>query len=201
MEGLEIEGRLFVVQGENTTVIEYELRARDAAIGPNQIFAVSLPHSMLSPSRGRQVVRTVHRDLLTPLGLRSIALRDSAYRSRYEDGVYERDSAYHQGTVWPWLLGPFITAYVRVNGSTPHAKAEAAGWLDTVHAHLSQACLGQVSEIADADAPHTPRGCVAQARSVAELLHAAVEEMYSPSTTAEEGRAGGRNKPVGARIP
>ncbi|WP_321475737.1 amylo-alpha-1,6-glucosidase [uncultured Paludibaculum sp.] len=151
----------------------------DASIRPNQIFAASLHHSMLSASRAAQVVRTVHRDLFTPLGLRSLSPRDPAYRPRYEGGVYERDSAYHQGTVWPWLLGPFITAYVRVNGSTSQAKAEAASWLDTIGAHFTQACLGQISEIADADSPHVPRGCPAQAWSVAEILRAAIQDVYS----------------------
>ncbi|MGC4054182.1 MAG: amylo-alpha-1,6-glucosidase [Paludibaculum sp.] len=155
---------------------------KDPAIRPNQIFAVSLHYPMLSPSRARQVVRTVHRDLFTPLGLRSLSPRDPAYRPRYEGGVYERDSAYHQGTVWPWLLGPFISAYVRVSGATPEAKAEAAGWLEPIAAHLRTACLGQISEIADADAPHDPRGCPAQAWSVAEILRAAVEDVFSPAT-------------------
>ncbi|MBN9656726.1 MAG: glycogen debranching enzyme family protein [Acidobacteria bacterium] len=155
----------------------------DAAIRPNQIFAASLPHSMLSSSRARQVVQTVHRDLLTPLGLRSLSPRDPAYRPRYEGGVYERDSAYHQGTVWPWLLGPFISAYVRVNGGTPEARAAAAAWLEPISHHLSQACLGQISEIADAEAPYMARGCPAQAWSVAEILRAAVEDVFPPSTS------------------
>jgi glycogen debranching enzyme len=157
---------------------------RDASIRPNQIFAVSLHYSMLSASRARQVVRTVHRDLLTPLGLRSLSPRDPAYRPRYEGGVYERDSAYHQGTVWPWLLGPFISAYVRVNGGTPEARAEAASWLEPVCAHLREACLGQISEIADANEPHSPRGCPAQAWSVAEILRAAIEDVYVPVAAA-----------------
>lgn len=156
----------------------------DAAIRPNQIFAVSLHYSILSPSRARQVVRTVHRDLLTPLGLRSLSPRDPAYRPRYEGGVYERDSAYHQGTVWPWLLGPFISAYVRVNGGRPEARAEAASWLEPVCAHLREACLGQISEIADANDPHSPRGCPAQAWSVAEILRAAIDDVYVPAAAA-----------------
>lgn len=154
---------------------------RDASIRPNQIFAASLHYSMLSPSRARQVVRTVHRDLLTPLGLRSLSPRDPAYRARYEGSVYERDSAYHQGTVWPWLLGPFISAYVRVNGRTAEARSEAAAWLEPIAAHLSQGCLGQISEIADAEAPHWPRGCPVQAWSVAEILRAAVEDVFDPA--------------------
>ncbi|MGJ5814600.1 amylo-alpha-1,6-glucosidase [Paludibaculum fermentans] len=159
----------------------------DASVRPNQIFAVSLHHSMLSASRASQVVRTVHRDLLTPLGLRSLSPRDPAYRARYEGGVHERDSAYHQGTVWPWLLGPFISGYVRVHGGSSQAKAEASAWLKPISAHLSEACLGQISEIADADAPHTPRGCPAQAWSVAEILRAALEDVFSQPSPAAVG--------------
>ncbi|MBK9171216.1 MAG: glycogen debranching enzyme family protein [Bryobacterales bacterium] len=147
---------------------------RDASVRPNQVFAVSLHHTMLAPERARQVVETVRRELWTPLGLRSLSPRDPAYRPRYEGGVMERDSAYHQGTVWPWLLGPFISACVKVYGDP--ARKEAAGWLAHLHEHLSVAGLGQISEIADAEPPHEPRGCIAQAWSVAEWLRAAVED-------------------------
>ena len=152
---------------------------RDAAIRPNQIFAVSLPHSMLSEERARQVVETVKRELLTPLGLRTLAPGDPNYRPHYQGGVWERDSAYHQGTVWPWLLGPFITAFLKVEKHSPAARKEAEQWLRGFSEHLSQAGLGQVSEIADAAAPHNPRGCIAQAWSVAELLRAAAEDVFS----------------------
>jgi predicted glycogen debranching enzyme len=151
---------------------------RDGAIRPNQIFAVSLPHRMLSPEQEKQVVEVVQRELLTPVGLRSLSPRDSRYRPRYEGGVYERDSAYHQGTVWPWLMGPFITAYIKVNNSSEAAKRQGAEWLNGFAAHMADAGLGQISEITDADAPYQPRGCVAQAWSVAELLRAAVEDVY-----------------------
>ncbi|MBM3774228.1 MAG: glycogen debranching protein [Acidobacteria bacterium] len=151
---------------------------RDASIRPNQIFVVSLHHSMLAPDKARQVVEVVERDLFTPLGLRSLSPRDPQYRPRYEGGVWERDSAYHQGTVWPWLLGPFITAYVEVHGRTEKARQQAAQWLEAFDQHLSSAGLGQISEIAGAEPPHAPRGCIAQAWSVAELLRAAVEDIY-----------------------
>ena len=151
---------------------------RDAAIRSNQVFAVSLPHSMLEPDRARQVVEVVQRELYTPLGLRSLSPRDPQYRPRYEGGVWERDSAYHQGTVWPWLIGPFISAYVKVNGGTKKARQQAEAWLAPFTEHLRAAGLGQISEIADGDAPHTPRGCIAQAWSIAELLRAAVEDVY-----------------------
>jgi predicted glycogen debranching enzyme len=150
-----------VVNGEN----------RDAAIRPNQIFAVSLPHTMLPDDRAKKVVGVVERDLLTPFGLRSLSPRDPQYRPRYEGGVVSRDSAYHQGTVWPWLMGPFITAYMKLNGR----KEQAWEWLSGFREHLTTAGLGQVSEVFDGDAPHRPGGCFAQAWSVAELLRAADE--------------------------
>ena len=151
---------------------------RDASIRPNQIFAVSLRHRMLPPDKERQVVEVVERDLLTPLGLRSLSPRDPNYRPRYEGGVRERDSAYHQGTVWPWLMGPFISAYVEVHGRTREARQKAELWLKPFAERLETAGLGQMSEIADAEPPHEARGCIAQAWSVAELLRAAVEDVY-----------------------
>jgi predicted glycogen debranching enzyme len=150
----------------------------DAAIRPNQIFAVSLYHSMLSGERARGVVETVERELLTPVGLRSLAVGDPHYRPRYEGDQYSRDSAYHQGTVWPWLLGPFIAAYVRVNGGRGAIREYAHSLVQGLEAHLSEAGLGQISEIFDADAPYRPRGCYAQAWSVAELLRALCEDVY-----------------------
>jgi predicted glycogen debranching enzyme len=149
----------------------------DAALRPNQIFAVSLPYSMLSAERARSVVQTVERELLTPCGLRSLAPSDPAYRGRYEGDAYSRDGSYHQGTVWGWLMGPFITAHLKVRGRTPESIAQARGWLTAFREHLSDAGLGQISEIFDGDPPHTPRGCIAQAWSVAELLRCEVEEL------------------------
>ena len=149
----------------------------DASIRPNQIFAVSLPHSMLPRDKARQVVDVVRHELLTPVGLRSLSPRDPQYRPRYTGDPWSRDSAYHQGTVWPWLLGPFITAYVEVNGRTPEARRQARDWLAPFERHLREAGLGQISEIFDAEPPHWPRGCFAQAWSVAELLRAAAEDV------------------------
>jgi len=151
---------------------------RDAAIRPNQIFAVSLYHRMLPAEKEKQVVNVVERELLTPLGLRSLSPDDPNYRPRYEGGVVERDSAYHQGTVWPWLMGPFISAYVKVHNRSTDAKRHAEEWLLAFKEHLAAGGLGHISEIADAEPPHNPRGCVAQAWSVAELLRAAVEDVY-----------------------
>jgi predicted glycogen debranching enzyme len=152
---------------------------RDASIRPNQIFAVSLPHSMLDLEKAQRVVAVVERDLLTPDGLRSLSPHDPQYRGRYEGDSLSRDGAYHQGTVWAWLMGPFITAYLKVNGRSGESCARAAGWLMNFQEHLSEAGLGQVSEIFDGDAPHTPRGCIAQAWSVAEILRAALEDVLS----------------------
>lgn len=148
---------------------------RDASIRPNQILAVSLPHSMLPPDKARGVVEVVQRELRTPYGLRSLAPGDPQYRGRYEGDQRSRDSAYHQGTVWPWLMGPFITAYVKVNGRTKETRGQVARWLTPFREHLYDAGVGQISEIFDGDPPHRPRGCIAQAWSVAEILRAAVE--------------------------
>jgi predicted glycogen debranching enzyme len=148
----------------------------DASIRPNQIFAVSLPHSMLSPERARMVVKSVQENLLTPYGLRTLAQTDSHYRGRFSGGPVVRDGAYHQGTVWPWLLGAFITAYLKVTDSNP-ARGQAAEWLGPLRNHLTEAGLGQISEVFDGDAPHGPGGCIAQAWSVAEILRAYVEDV------------------------
>ena len=146
--------------------------AVDAACRPNQIFAAGgLPFTLLSPERARSVVDAVERELWTPLGLRSLERNHPAYVSHYQGGVWERDGAYHQGTVWPWLIGPFVEAWVKTRGNTNEAKLMARQqFLTPLYEHMSRAGLGHVSEIADAEAPHTPRGCPFQAWSVAELL-------------------------------
>jgi predicted glycogen debranching enzyme len=150
----------------------------DASIRPNQIFAVSLPHSMLSPERAKRVVAVVEEHLLTPYGLRSLAPSDRQYRACYIGDGVSRDGAYHQGTVWPWLLGPFITAYIKVEGGSKAARKQAEKWLSPLKDHLEDAGLGHISEIFDGDAPHRPVGCIAQAWSVAEVLRVAVEDVY-----------------------
>lgn len=155
---------------------------RDAAIRPNQVLAVSLTNSMVAPKRAKSILGVVERELLTPRGLRTLSPRDSNYRGRYEGDPRSRDGAYHQGTVWPWLMGPFITAYVKTFGAKAGRKF-ACEWLSHFQDHLDEACLGQVSEIFDGDYPHTPRGCVAQAWSAAELLRAAVEDVYKSEST------------------
>jgi glycogen debranching enzyme len=145
---------------------------------------------MLPPEKEWQIVEVVQRELLTPLGLRSLSPNDVHYRPRYEGGVRDRDSAYHQGTVWPWLMGPFISAYVKVHGHDAEAKSQAEIWFRAFGEHLKTACLGQISEIADAESPHTSRGCVAQAWSVAELLRSAAEDIYQPPLSRERELTG-----------
>ncbi len=117
----------------------------DDAVRPNQIFAVSLPHSMLDESRAGSVVEVVRRDLLTPYGLRSLAPGHPDYRGRYEGDSLERDGAYHQGTVWAWLTGPFITAYLRFHKHAPEAITHARLWTQGFRAHRTEAGLNQVS--------------------------------------------------------
>jgi glycogen debranching enzyme len=144
----------------------------DPSMRPNQILAVGgLPYSLLEGDRARQVVDAVERQLWTPLGLRTLAPRTEGYTPRYEGGIRERDGAYHQGTVWPWLLGPFVDAWVRARGGGAEVRTEARRrFFQPLLDHLSVAGVGHISEIADADPPHTPRGCPFQAWSVGETL-------------------------------
>ncbi len=144
----------------------------DAPFRPNQIFAVGgLPFPLLDGARAERVVSLVEERLWTPLGMRSLAQGETAYAPHYSGGVLQRDGAYHQGTVWPWLIGPFVEAWVRVRGNSNEAKRTArAQFLKPILEHLDDAGLGHISEIADATAPHTPRGCPFQAWSVGEAL-------------------------------
>jgi predicted glycogen debranching enzyme len=141
-------------------------KRRDASLRPNQLFALSLPHPLLDNGRARSVVDVCARELWTPVGLRSLAPQDPQYSGHYTGGPHERDAVYHQGTVWSWLSGPFALAHYRAYG---HAE-RALEFLTPIDGHLRAACLGQVSEIFDGDSPFHPRGCFAQAWSVAELL-------------------------------
>jgi glycogen debranching enzyme len=166
-------GCLFdVVDGDN----------RDASIRPNQVLAVSLQHGMLSAEKAKRVVAAVERELLTPYGLRSLAASDHQYRGRFEGDPFSRDSAYHQGTVWPWLIGPFLTAYLKVNGRSGKARKQAEQWLNELRTFMLGEGVGQVPEVFDGDAPHRAGGCLAQAWSVAELLRVCVEELPAPKS-------------------
>jgi glycogen debranching enzyme len=140
----------------------------DAAFRPNQLFAISLPHAVLAASRWDSVVAQVADRLLTPVGLRSLAPGHEDYRPWYFGDLRARDAAYHQGTVWGWLIGPFIDAWLRVHSHHPERARQCIDGL--VEDLRTRACLGSISEIYDAESPHTPRGCVAQAWSVAEAL-------------------------------
>jgi predicted glycogen debranching enzyme len=144
----------------------------DPTFRPNQILAVGgLPFAVLEGERARRVVDAVEARLATPLGLRSLAADDPSYRPRYQGGVRERDGAYHQGTVWPWLMGAFVEAWVRVRGDTAEARGEArTRFLEPLLAHLDDAGLGHLPEVADGDPPHRPGGCPFQAWSVGETL-------------------------------
>ncbi len=148
---------------------------RDASIRPNQIFALSLPHALLSGEQAKSVLAVVERELLTPVGLRSLAPSDPHYIPRYSGGILERDGAYHQGTVWAWLIGPFVEAHLKIYNDRERASQLLTGFAS----HLHEAGLGQVAEIFDAEPPHTPRGCIAQAWSVAELLRVTFAESKS----------------------
>jgi glycogen debranching enzyme len=145
----------------------------DASVRPNQVIAVSLRHNLLSRRKTLAVLDTAERELLTRFGLRTLAPSHPQYRPHYEGDVWGRDSAYHQGTVWPWLAGPFFFAKIRNSDDRSQALAQTQAWLDRFSSHLEVAGLGQISEIFDADEPHHPRGCIAQAWSVAELLRLA----------------------------
>ena len=152
--------------------VDHRSGTTDPTFRPNQILAVGgLPFAVLEGERGRRVVDAVEARLLTPLGLRSLAPDDPGYSRRYTGGVRERDAAYHQGTVWPWLMGPFVEAWVRVRGGTIEAKREArTRFLDPLLAHLDDAGLGHLPEVTDGDPPHAPGGCPFQAWSVGEAL-------------------------------
>ena len=144
----------------------------DKKIRPNQIFAVSLPHLLLPSDRAEAVVQVVKEKLLTPYGLRSLAPDDPDYRPVYRGNGYERDSAYHQGTVWAWLVGPFVDAHLNAFGESEENVTYLKSLFEGFRRHLSEAMLGSISEIFDAEVPHAPKGCAAQAWSVAEVLRA-----------------------------
>ena len=142
----------------------------DDTVRPNQVLAVSLPHSPLAPAKQRVVVELVHQELFTPRGLRSLTPRDIRYRSTCDGDHLVRDLAYHQGSVWPWLLAHFGDAWFRVHGRTPEATRIFDPVIESFIEHLDEAGLGSISEIFDGDPPHMPRGAIAQAWNVGELI-------------------------------
>jgi predicted glycogen debranching enzyme len=139
----------------------------DPSCRPNQIFAIALPHPILDRPRWQPVVEVVEQRLLTPVGLRSLAPGHPEYKAQYYGDLRARDAAYHQGTVWGWLIGPFVDAWLKVH---PEDRGGARRFLEGFTDQLHEACVGQISEIFDAQAPFTARGCIAQAWSVAEVL-------------------------------
>ncbi len=157
--------------------VEGEQGRVDDALRPNQLFALSLSHPILDESHRRSVVDACEGNLWTPMGLRTLSPGDPHYCGRYQGDVIERDRAYHQGTVWPWLLGPFVTAYLRAYGDETAVRNRARSFLDGLVPHLSVAGLGGISEVADGDAPHAPGGCPWQAWSLAEPLRALCEDI------------------------
>ena len=145
----------------------------DESLRPNQIFAVSLEFSPLSLSQQKSIVKAMQDHLLTPYGLRSLNVQNSRYQGIYTGPQQQRDEAYHQGTVWSFLLGPFVESFLKVNGFNRKSRKKAAEFIQPLLKHLIEdCCLGSISEIFDGDSPHKPKGCIAQAWSVAELIRA-----------------------------
>jgi predicted glycogen debranching enzyme len=148
-------------------VVDGEDGKDDPACRPNQVFAISLGYPILDKARWKAVMAVVTERLLTPAGLRSLAPDDEDYKSKYFGDLRSRDAAYHQGTVWAWLIGPYVDAWLKVH---PEERKDAAKFLAGFTPHLDDACVGSISEVFDAEEPHTARGCIAQAWSVAEVL-------------------------------
>ncbi|NEW85262.1 MAG: glycogen debranching protein [Mariniphaga sp.] len=152
---------------------------KDGSVRPNQLFALSLPYPLFAGIKVEKILKTVKEQLLTPFGLRSLSPSDTAYKSHYGGSQLERDGAYHQGTTWSWLLGPYIDALVKVDAE--NGKEEARKIINNFSVHLSQAGIGTISEIFDGDSPFSARGCIAQAWSVAELLRVIKEhQLFEP---------------------
>jgi predicted glycogen debranching enzyme len=154
-------------------------KALDASIRPNQIFAVSLDYTMLNREKSQKVVDTVDRELVTPFGLRTLSLGDPKFVGKCSGDSRSRDMAYHNGTIWPWLLGSYVTAFLKVNDYATQAKHQALEnlILPLFTGGIHQGGLGTINEIYDCDPPNEPRGCISQAWSVAEPLRAYVEDI------------------------
>jgi predicted glycogen debranching enzyme len=145
---------------------------RDPACRPNQLFAISLDYPILDARRWGSILKVCEEKLVTPVGLRSLSPDDPNYQPIYSGDLRSRDGAYHQGTVWAWLIGPFVDAWLKVH---PHDRAAARKFLETFPTHLSDNGMGTISEVFDARDPHFAGGCIAQAWSVAEVLRAWLE--------------------------
>jgi glycogen debranching enzyme len=152
-------------------VIDGEDGPVDTACRPNQVFAISLDHPVLDRQRWEAVLEVVRDQLLTPVGMRSLAPGHPDYKSQYYGDLRARDAAYHQGTVWGWLIGPFVDAWLKTH---PDQLETARQWVHGFDAHVDEGCIGSISEVFDAEPPYTSRGCIAQAWSVAEVLRCLV---------------------------
>ena len=139
------------------------------------------PHALVDAATARAIVRVVERDLVTPAGIRTLSPADAAYRGQYGGGAAQRDAAYHQGTAWPWLVGAFVDAWLRVHGDDSATRAQArARFVLPLETHFASYGLGHIGEIADGDAPHAPRGCPFQAWSVGEFVRALARTAPQP---------------------
>lgn len=147
----------------------------NSSVRPNMLFAISLPYPLLDNELSVSILKITEEKLLTPVGLRSLSPDDPQYKGNYSGDRLARDGAYHQGTVWGWLIGPYITAKVRLEGDKGRRDVEQ--WIQNFQYHLSEAAIGSISEIFDGNEPYAPKGCVAQAWSVAELLRAYLEDV------------------------
>jgi glycogen debranching enzyme len=152
-------------------------QSRDAAVRPNQILAVSLPYPILDATRHAPVLQRVCADLVTPFGVRSLAPAEPGYQGRYRGDIVSRDRAYHQGSAYPWLLGPLVSAHVRVHGRGEAARRQARSLVQGCLDYLCGDGLGQLPELFDGDSPHRPGGLPASALSVGEVLRAYVEDV------------------------
>ncbi|MFL5342121.1 MAG: amylo-alpha-1,6-glucosidase [Gemmataceae bacterium] len=168
-------------------VVDAEGGGDDPACRPNQVFAISLHHPILDPQRWPAVMNVVTKKLLTPVGLRSLSPDHPDFKPRYDGDLRARDAAYHQGTVWAWLIGPYVDAWLKLH---PDRPADGRQFLEGFVHHLGEACIGSISEVFDAEPPYTPRGCVAQAWSVAEVLRSwlqTAEERQGDTETRRQG--------------
>lgn len=170
---ISFEEKFWYVQGNYLYDVIDEKGNPDPALRPNQLFAINLPYTLLTGEKAKALLRKVEETLYTPVGLRSLSPQDPKYVGLYGGDTFKRDSCYHQGTVWTWLLGAYIEAWLKVSGDafTPHAKKIITDF----SYHLNEGGIGSISEILDGDAPFHPRGCIAQAWGVAEILRVIVE--------------------------
>jgi predicted glycogen debranching enzyme len=152
-------------------------QVKDPSIRPNQIFAMTLPYTMLSPDKEKAIVDRVEKDLLTPFGLRTLSSDHPSYVGHYYGDAVTRDTAYHNGTVWPWLLGAYVKAYRKVHNYSKQSLEDMRDLLQGFDMHLETAGIGTISEVFDGDYPYSPGGCISQAWSVAEIFRAYVEDV------------------------